>query len=242
MDAVTVWIMVATITSIGAMVLSVVFKAEKYESERLTLENQELRDRLRKKDDELREYGKQRDVLQMSYNELTDICDDLDRKYRDFKKRGYIRNAYGTLQRYGDWLENGDKKPRPKPKKAKAVKLSSASKAIMDHFAKEDAEGVISVGEIEIDTTPKPLTRAEACLAILHEAKDAGFEWAQSAIEQFDEETANNIVGSDGEMPLSRAVGSFNWWTNTRENWDYWHETSRLNEVQSFKPKTQWPA
>ena len=90
----------------------------------------------------------------------------------------------------------------------------------------------------------KPMTRAEACLAILNEAKDAGFVSAQSAIEQFDADYVNEEYISvrksyDGfQAALIMAFG----WLTSKEGYNYWDILSRTESVHNFKPVTQWPA
>jgi hypothetical protein len=90
---------------------------------------------------------------------------------------------------------------------------------------------------------PKTLTRAEACLAILNEAKEAGFEWAQSAIEQIDVERCNNVGLSDygSGDGLLRAILIFRLWQETKEMFRHWYEIAYSDAVRNFKPKTQWP-
>lgn len=97
--------------------------------------------------------------------------------------------------------------------------------------------------EPKTETPTKPLTRAEACLAILHEAKDAGFEWAESAIGQisFDRCNESTIDYSIGGG-LLRAVYLFKMWEDTKEGFDYWAGIAHSDAVRNFKPKTKWPA
>lgn len=136
-----------------------------------------------------------------------DLMKSAGREYLENVKRlesilstALIRNSKGQLER-ADGLPT-DPKRIAKRERAKAKRLARMTdlmlqvsgssvvpekvepkaKAVMDHFAKEDEMGIMSVGEIEIDVTPKKLTRAEACLAILNEAKEAGFEWAESGM------------------------------------------------------------
>lgn len=242
MDALTLTIAIACVTSVGGAVLGYLFHLEREQADELAADNSRLRDAIRseaKKAEALSDEfaavkSRMEEALQLRCNEVTDLKSDVGRLTRQnkekgksvlalskevnaFHKRGYIRNAYGTLQRYADWLENGDKKPRPKPKKAKVAKAVTPK-------------------------APKQLTRAEACLAILNEAKDAGFDWAESAIEQFDVGICNNNREWDKTPPLSAAVGTFNRWTSTRQKWGYWYTIAHSEQVKSFQPKTQWPA
>ena len=39
--------------------------------------------------------------------------------------KGYVRNRYGVIQPVDDWMENGSREPKRKPKKAKAVKAKT---------------------------------------------------------------------------------------------------------------------
>lgn len=156
------------------------------------------------------------------------------------KEKGYVRNKHGVMQRIDDWMENGSRKPKPRRTMAQKIK------DVGDHFIDETAKIKEKMGgpsaEYKTEAVErKPLTRAEACLAILHEAKDAGFEWAQSAIEQFDAGFANSDCDVSFEG-LQRAIDEFADYEKTREGWDYWDGVFHSPEVQSFNPKTQWPA
>ena len=144
MDALTLSIAIACVTSVGGAVLGYLFHLEREQADELAADNSRLREAIRseaKKAEALSDEfaavkSRMEEALQLRCNEVTDLKSDVGRLTRQnkengesvlalskevnaFHKRGYIRNAYGTLQRYADWLENGDKKPRPKPKKAK---------------------------------------------------------------------------------------------------------------------------
>lgn len=150
------------------------------------------------------------------------------------KKNGYVRNKYGVIQPVKDWMENGSREPKRKPNKAKVAKADVST---------------LNLPEVKSDRlvdfvglSSRPMTRAEACLAILHEAKEAGFDWAQSAIEQFDSDYASNGDRVDETRPLMSAVYQFSPWYGRKEGSLFWDEVVRSKQVQSFKPKTQWPA
>lgn len=144
MDALTLTIAIACTTSLGSAILGYLFHLEREQADELADDNSRLREAIRseaKKAEALSDEfnavkSRLEEALQLKRNEVADLKSDVGRLSRQnkekgesvlalskevnsFHKRGYIRNAYGTLQRYADWADNGDKKPRPKPKKAK---------------------------------------------------------------------------------------------------------------------------
>ena len=144
MDALTLTIAIACTSSIGAAIFFYLWITYQETADRLSAENERLREAIRSEAKKAEAFSdefaavksRMEEALQLRCNEVTDLKSDVGRLSRQnkekgesvlalskevntFHKRGYIRNAYGTLQRYADWVENGDKKPRPKPKKAK---------------------------------------------------------------------------------------------------------------------------
>lgn len=209
MDSLTLAIAIAGITSVFGAILGILFVFARDEGDRLAEENTQLLAALEAKRKDADTLSEQLDWSRNAARLGEMTGKELSAKIADFKKRGYIRNVYGTLQRYADWFENGDKKPKPKRKEKK-----------------RDEQ--------------KPLTRAEACLAILNEAKDAGFPWAESAIEQFDEKWANLPTPPFG-YGLNRAIFEFANAHCTQEGYSYWFHLSESEEVKSFRPNTKWP-
>ncbi len=130
----------------------------------------------------------------------------------------------------GEWVEPKVKAEQPKGSVFIEVREAKLPEVMNDR-----------IPDVFRKPEQKTMTRAEACLAILHEAKDAGFEWAESAIEQFDEKLANlpSYPYSDG---LQRAIMEFADHSKTTEGFEYWDNVLDYKEVKSFKPKTKWPA
>lgn len=356
MDALTLTIAIACVTSVGGAVLGYLFHLEREQADELAADNSRLREALQLRANEVTDLKSDVGRLSRQNKEKGESVIALSNEVNTFHKRGYIRNAYGTLQRYSDWLENGDKKPRPKrsekqkikemgdyflsevekiknqkPKKAKVAKAVKAKtkthqlkdwmqvlnttkeqrKAIHDacteygidverlyvlnvfthiffdgscvrggNYADDEDTNVtfeefmarirgvwvepVSQKEMEkliddvstlnltevksdrlvdaVGISSRPMTRAEACLAILHEAKEAGFAWAQSAIEQFNVTNANDSFVLNNASPLRDAVLLFNRWSLTTEGTRYWVDVADSKQVHSFKPKTKWPA
>lgn len=209
MDSLTLAIAIAGITSVCAAILGYLFFVERDEADRLAEENTELRAALEAKRTEAGTLSDEVSRLTIKIKEQSETLAYREREINSFHARGYYRNAYGTLQRYSEWFEFGDKKPKPKRKEKK-----------------RDEQ--------------KQLTRAEACLAILNEAKDAGFPWAESAIEQFDEKWANLPTPPFG-YGLNRAIFEFANAHCTQEGYSYWFHVSESEEVKSFRPNTKWP-
>ena len=211
MDSLTLSIAIACVTSVGGAIIGILFVTEREEADRLAEENTELRAALEAKRTEAGTLSDEVSRLTIKIKEQSETLAYREREINSFHARGYYRNAYGTLQRYSEWFEFGDKKPKPKRKEKK-----------------RDEQ--------------KPLTRAEACLAILNEAKDAGFPWAESAIRQMRKDHISGTYAFNRMSPLRDAVILFNIWSLTREGIEYWCGIAYSKEVQSFKPKTQWPA
>lgn len=156
------------------------------------------------------------------------------------KENGYVRNKHGVMQRIDDWMENGSRKPKRKGK----VKAEQPKGSMFIEVRQAKLPEVINdrIPDVFRKPEPKTMTRAEACLAILHEAKEAGFPWAQSAIEQMRKDNISGAYVFNIMSPLRDAVVMFNSWSLTREGLEYWFEIACSEEVKSFKPKTQWPA
>ena len=118
MDSHTLSLAITGITSVAGAILGILFVFARDEADRLAEENTVLRE-----------------ALQLSRNEVTDLRSDVGKLARQlkeqsetigrFNKRGYIRNAYGTLQRYSEWVDFGDKEPKRKGKKLDEQKKRS---------------------------------------------------------------------------------------------------------------------
>lgn len=119
MDSLTLAIAIACTTSLGSAILGYLWHLEREQADELAADNSRLREALQLKRNEVTDLKSDVGRLSRQNNEKGESVLALSKDANTFHKRGYIRNAYGTLQRYADWLENGDKKPRPKPKKAK---------------------------------------------------------------------------------------------------------------------------
>lgn len=162
-------------------------------------------------------------------------------------RKAEIADLRATLSRVAFFRNEKGQLVRPDGKGADSKKSRQREKRKADK-SRELADTFLAVsrGEManpfEQKAEPKPLTRAEACLAILHEAKDAGFEWAQVAIDNFSEELVETASGWDSLPPLTRAVGSFNYWTLVNKDLIPWLDVAFSESVRNFKPKTQWPA
>lgn len=115
MDSLTLSIAIACVTSVGGAIIGILFVTEREEADRLAEENTELRAALEAKRTEAGTLSDEVSRLTIKIKEQSETLAYREREINSFHARGYYRNAYGTLQRYADWLENGDKKPKNKP-------------------------------------------------------------------------------------------------------------------------------
>lgn len=115
MDSLTLAITIAGITSVFGAILVILFVFERDEGDRLAEENTQLRAALEAKRKDADTLSDDVSRLSRQIKEQSETIASREREINRFHKRGYIRNSYGTLQRYADWLENGDKKPKNKP-------------------------------------------------------------------------------------------------------------------------------
>ena len=117
MDSLTLAIAIAGITSVSGAILGILFVYERDEGDRLAEENTELREALQLRCNEVTDLKSDVGRLSRQIKEQSETLAYREREINTFHKRGYIRNAYGTLQRYSEWFEFGDKKPKRKEKK-----------------------------------------------------------------------------------------------------------------------------
>ena len=115
MDSLTLAIAIAGITSVCAAILGYLFFVERDEADRLAEENTELRAALEVKRTEAGTLSDEVSRLTIKIKEQSETLAYREREINSFHARGYYRNAYGTLQRYSEWFEFGDKKPKNKP-------------------------------------------------------------------------------------------------------------------------------
>lgn len=115
MDSLTLAIAIAGITSVCAAILGYLFFVERDEADRLAEENTELRAALEAKRTEAGTLSDEVSRLTIKIKEQSETLAYREREINSFHARGYYRNAYGTLQRYSEWFEFGDKKPKNKP-------------------------------------------------------------------------------------------------------------------------------
>lgn len=134
MDSLTLSIAIACVTSVCAAILGILFVFARDEADRLAEENTELRAALEAKRKEADTLSDEVSRLARQIKEQSETLAYREREINRFHARGYIRNAYGTLQRYADWLENGDKKPKPKRTTAQKIK------DVGDYFIAETAK------------------------------------------------------------------------------------------------------
>lgn len=114
MDSLTLSIAIACITSVCAAILGILFVYERDEGDRLAEENAKLRAALESKRKEADTLSDEVKRLARLMRGQSEAIESARREINSFHARGYYRNAYGTLQRYADWFENGDKKPKNK--------------------------------------------------------------------------------------------------------------------------------
>lgn len=114
MDTLTLSIAIAGITSVCAAILGMLFVYERNEGDRLAEENTALEEALQLRRNEATDFRSDIGRLSRQIKEQSETIASHEREINSFRKRGYIRNAYGTLQRYSEWFEFGDKKPKNK--------------------------------------------------------------------------------------------------------------------------------
>ena len=115
MDSLTLAIAIAGITSVCAAILGYLFFVERDEADRLAEENTVLREALQLSRNEATDFRSDIGRLTIKIKEQSETLAYREREINSFHARGYYRNAYGTLQRYSEWFEFGDKKPKNKP-------------------------------------------------------------------------------------------------------------------------------
>lgn len=114
MDSLTLAIAIAGITSVFGAILGILFVFERDEADRLAEENTHLRSALDAKRKEADTLSDEVSRLARQIKEQSETLAYREREINSFHARGYYRNAYGTLQRYSEWFEFGDKKPKNK--------------------------------------------------------------------------------------------------------------------------------
>lgn len=115
MDSLTLAIAIACITSVFGAIAGILFVFERDEADRLAKENTGLREALEAKRKEADTLSDEVSRLARQIKEQSETLAYREREINSFHARGYYRNAYGTLQRYSEWFEFGDKKPKNKP-------------------------------------------------------------------------------------------------------------------------------
>lgn len=114
MDSLTLAITIACVTSVCAAILGILFVFERDEADRLAEENTALREALQLSRNEVTDFKSDIGRLSRQIKEQSETLAYREREINSFHARGYYRNAYGTLQRYSEWFEFGDKKPKNK--------------------------------------------------------------------------------------------------------------------------------
>lgn len=114
MDSLTLAIAIACVTSVCAAIIGMLFVFERDEADRLAEDNTELRAALEAKRKEADTLSDEVSRLARQIKEQSETLAYREREINSFHARGYYRNAYGTLQRYSEWFEFGDKKPKNK--------------------------------------------------------------------------------------------------------------------------------
>lgn len=114
MDSLTLSIAIAGITSVFGAILGILFVFERDEADRLAEENTALEEALQLRRNEVTDLKSDVSRLTRQIKEQSETLAYREREINSFHARGYYRNAYGTLQRYSEWFEFGDKKPKNK--------------------------------------------------------------------------------------------------------------------------------